>query len=77
MTLGLWPQMAGIIDMIPSLPIHSSVLIPLVAGLFLAALILRAQRLPKQSGQQNLGLTTRQAPRCAQTCVPHRQAAKR
>lgn len=61
MTLGLWPQMAGIIDMIPSLPIHSSVLIPLVAGLFLAALILRAQRLPKQSGQHNLGLTTRQA----------------
>ncbi|NDK30938.1 hypothetical protein [Nesterenkonia haasae] len=61
MTLGLWPQMAGIIEMIPSLPIHSSVLIPLVAGLFLAALILRAQRLPKQSEQQHRGMTTRQA----------------
>lgn len=61
MTLGLPPQTAGILEMIPSLPIHSSVLIPLVAGLFLAALMLRAQRLTKQSGQQTRGLTTRQA----------------
>jgi hypothetical protein len=61
MTLSLRPQLAGIIEMIPSLPIHSSVLIPLVAGLFLAALILRAQRLPKEAERQNQGLTTRQA----------------
>jgi hypothetical protein len=61
MTLSLRPQLTGIIEMIPSLPIHSSVLIPLVAGLFLAALILRAQRLPTQAEGQNQGLTTRQA----------------
>ncbi|WP_147383508.1 hypothetical protein [Nesterenkonia natronophila] len=61
MTLSLRPQLTGIIEMIPSLPIHSSVLIPLVAGLFLAALILRAQRLPKQAERRNQGLTTRQA----------------
>ncbi|WP_120002939.1 hypothetical protein [Nesterenkonia muleiensis] len=60
MTLGLRPLQAGIIEMIPSLPIHTSVLIPLVAGLFLAALMLRAQRLPRQPLPQN-GLTTRQA----------------
>lgn len=61
MMLGLRLTPAGIIEMIPSLPIHSSVLIPLVAGLFLAALILRAQRLPRQQLPQNPGLTTRQA----------------
>ncbi|WP_150460286.1 hypothetical protein [Nesterenkonia ebinurensis] len=61
MTLGLRLTTAGIIEMIPSLPIHSSVLIPLVVGLFLAALILRAQRLPRQPVQHNPGLTSRQA----------------
>ncbi|TLP76806.1 hypothetical protein [Nesterenkonia sphaerica] len=61
MTLSLPPQLTGFIELIPSLPIHSSVLIPLVAGLFLAALILRAQRLPAQAGPKGQGLTTRQA----------------
>lgn len=77
MMLGLRLTPAGIIEMIPSLPIHSSVLIPLVAGLFLAALILRAQRLPRQPLPQNLGLTTRQA-RAARRYVQrsrHRRAA--
>lgn len=60
MTLGLRPEPAGIIDMIPSLPIHTSVLIPLIVGLFLAALILRAQRLPSRPLPQN-GLTARRA----------------
>ncbi|WP_300343858.1 hypothetical protein [Nesterenkonia sp.] len=60
MTLGPRPESAGVIDWIPSLPIHSSLLIVVIAGLFLAALMLRAQRLPAQS-QRRAGLTTRQA----------------
>ncbi|NLS08874.1 hypothetical protein HGQ17_02425 [Nesterenkonia sp. MY13] len=62
MTLGLWLTTAGFVDMIPTLPIHSSVLIVLVAGLFLAALVLRAQRLPQKAADaQKPGLSTRQA----------------
>ncbi|WP_261623399.1 hypothetical protein [Nesterenkonia marinintestina] len=36
-----------VLTVIPDLPIHSSVLFAFAAGLFLAALILRAQRLPE------------------------------
>ncbi|GAA1806262.1 hypothetical protein [Nesterenkonia flava] len=61
MTLGVRPVRVGIIESIPSLPIHSSVLIAAVAGLFLAALILRAQRLPDQPVERHPGLTARQA----------------
>lgn len=60
MTLSIRLLPAGIIDMIPSLPVSTSILIPLVAGLFLAALVLRAQRLPAQPLPGN-GLTARQA----------------
>lgn len=59
-TLGLRPAGAGIMEMIPSLPIHSSFLIALIAGLFLAALMLRAQRLSAQT-QTTSGLTPRRA----------------
>lgn len=47
--------------MIPSLPIHSSLLITLIAGLFLAALIRRGQWLSSRPAAQPHGLTTRQA----------------
>lgn len=60
MTLSIRLLPAGIIDMIPSLPVSTSILIPLVAGLFLAALVLRAQRLPARPLPDE-GLTARQA----------------
>lgn len=62
MTLGPRSETIGVIESIPSLPIHSSVLFVAIAGLFLAALILRARRLPKQS-QRAAGLTVGQARR--------------
>lgn len=62
MTLGPRSETVGVIESIPSLPIHSSVLFVAIAGLFLAALILRARRLPAQS-QRAAGLTVGQARR--------------
>lgn len=62
MTLGPRSETVGVIESIPSLPIHSSVLFVVIAGLFLAALILRARRLPAQS-QRAAGLTAGQARR--------------
>lgn len=62
MTLGPRSETVGVIESIPSLPIHSSVLFVVIAGLFLAALILRARRLPVQS-QRAAGLTAGQARR--------------
>lgn len=51
MTLGIGRLETAIINVIPSLPIHSSVLFALIAGLFLAALIIRAQRLPSRPSE--------------------------
>ncbi|GAB3190909.1 hypothetical protein [Nesterenkonia suensis] len=51
MTLGIDRLETAIINVIPSLPIHSSVLFALIAGLFLAALIIRAQRLPSRPSE--------------------------
>ncbi|GAA3068652.1 MULTISPECIES: hypothetical protein [Actinomycetes] len=51
MTLGIGRLDMAIINVIPSLPIHSSVLFALIAGLFLAALIIRAQRLPSRPSE--------------------------
>lgn len=62
MTLGPRSETIGVMESIPSLPIHSSVLFVVIAGLFLAALILRARRLPAQS-QRTAGLTAGQARR--------------
>lgn len=63
MTLGLDRTEAAIINAIPSLPIHSSVLLVLVAGLFLAALVVRAQRVSARqpAPQKRRGLPARQA----------------
>lgn len=58
MMLGTRSIRSGLIDSIPSLPIHSSALIVLIAGLFLVALMIRARR-----------LSARQAARSA---VPYR-----
>ncbi|MDZ5078729.1 hypothetical protein [Nesterenkonia sp. HG001] len=51
MTLGIGRLEMAIINVIHSLPIHSSVLFALIAGLFLAALIIRAQRLPSRPSE--------------------------
>lgn len=75
MTLGPRSETVGVIESIPSLPIHSSVLFVVIAGLFLAALILRARRLPAQS-QRAAGLTVRQAHR-ARRRVQRRMKARR
>ncbi|GAA1454679.1 hypothetical protein GCM10009618_20960 [Nesterenkonia lacusekhoensis] len=63
MTLGLDRTEAAIINAIPSLPIHSSVLLVLVAGLFLAALVVRAQRVSARqpAPQKRRGLSARRA----------------
>lgn len=63
MTLGLDRTEAAIINAIPSLPIHSSALLVLVAGLFLAALVIRAQRVSARESapQKRQGLPARQA----------------
>lgn len=62
MTLSPRSETIGVMESLPSLPIHSSVLFVAIAGLFLAALILRARRLPAQS-QRAAGLTVGQARR--------------
>lgn len=54
MRLGPRPEAAGVIDSIPSLPVESSVLFVLLAGLFLVALMLRAQRLPRKSQPETM-----------------------
>lgn len=51
MTLGIDRLDMAVINVIPSLPIHSSALFALIAGLFLAALIIRAQRLPSRPSE--------------------------
>lgn len=48
MILGASRHQTTMLTVIPDLPIHSSVLFAFAAGLFLAALIIRAQRLPER-----------------------------
>lgn len=60
MALGSRSETAGVVESIPSLPIHSSVLFVLIAGLFLAALVLRARQMAVRS-HRTPGLTLRQA----------------
>ncbi len=74
MTLGLDRTEAAIINAIPSLPIHSSALLALIAGLFLAALVIRAQRVSAQppAPQKTQGLPARRA-RAARRRVQNRR----
>ena len=75
MTLGSRPEPVGFMESVPSLPIHSSLLFVLIAGLFLAALIIRAQRLPLRR-RHTAGLTSAQA-RTARRRVQRRQRRRR
>lgn len=75
MALGPRPESAAVMESLPSLPIHSSLLFVLIAGLFLAALIIRAQRLPVQP-RQTAGLTRHQA-RTARRRVQRRRGRRR
>lgn len=60
MALGPRPESAAVMESVPSLPIHSSLLFVLIAGLFLAALIIRAQRRSLRP-RHTAGLTKRRA----------------
>lgn len=75
MALGPRPESAAVMESLPSLPIHSSLLFVLIAGLFLAALIIRAQRMPMQP-RHAAGLTRRQA-RTARRRVQRRRRRRR
>lgn len=75
MMLGIRPDRVGIIDMMPSLPIHSSALFVLLAGLFLVALILRANRV-RVLHAAKAGLPTRRA-RAARALARQRQRLRR
>lgn len=75
MALGPRSESAAVMESFPSLPIHSSLLFVLIAGLFLAALIIRAQRLSMRP-HHAAGLTARRA-RTARRRVQRRRRRSR